>query len=58
MPLMDPAGFITVANFPHRVLWSTIFMDPNPSLLIDGDSQENALVWLFKRNRKLIDTEA
>lgn len=57
MPLTDPAGFITVGNFPHRVLWS-IFTDPNPSLLIEGDSRENELFWLLKRTRKLIDTEA
>lgn len=53
----DLAGFVMGRNFPHWILRSGVFLEPNPRLLIEGDSRENALFWLFKTNSQLIDTK-
>lgn len=40
-------------HFLRWILWFSIFMEPNPRLLI-----EKALVCLFEINRQLIDNKA
>lgn len=39
----DLAGFCNGGDFPRCILWSGVVLEPNPRLLIEGDSRENAL---------------